>query len=242
MLKQLMGYIQEYRKYFILAPLLVVGEAIAELVLPYLMGRIVDVGVAEKDIPYMFLIGGVMIVVAVLGIFVGVYAAKYSAKASQGFGYNLRQAIFRKVQTFSFADVDKFSTASLVTRCTTDVKQLQQTVVFLLSRLQTGGKVGVVLRDILGGDGLIGHGAVPGNLLKEVVKGVCGDPGGVGGIAVSVGAGNAAFGQKPLVRRNRLTDKGVGGVKALGFQENVSGADDLQVGGVVGVFIVGGFP
>lgn len=131
MLKQLMGYIQEYRKYFILAPLLVVGEAIAELVLPYLMGRIVDVGVAEQDVPYMFLIGGVMIVVAVLGIFVGVYAAKYSAKASQGFGYNLRQAIFRKVQTFSFADVDKFSTASLVTRCTTDVKQLQQTAMEL---------------------------------------------------------------------------------------------------------------
>lgn len=131
MLKQLMGYIQQYRKYFILAPLLVVGEAIAELVLPYLMGRIVDVGVAERDVPYMFLIGGVMIVVAVLGIFVGVYAAKYSAKASQGFGYNLRQAIFKKVQTFSFADVDKFSTASLVTRCTTDVKQLQQTAMEL---------------------------------------------------------------------------------------------------------------
>lgn len=131
MLKQLMGYIQQYRKYFILAPLLVVGEAIAELVLPYLMGRIVDVGVAERDVPYMFWIGGVMIVVAVLGIFVGVYAAKYSAKASQGFGYNLRQAIFKKVQTFSFADVDKFSTASLVTRCTTDVKQLQQTAMEL---------------------------------------------------------------------------------------------------------------
>lgn len=131
MFRQLMGYIQEYRKYFILAPLLVVGEAIAELVLPYLMGRIVDVGVAERDVPYMFLIGGVMVVVAVLGIFVGVYAAKYSARASQGFGYNLRQAIFQKVQTFSFADVDKFSTASLVTRCTTDVKQLQQTAMEL---------------------------------------------------------------------------------------------------------------
>ena len=131
MFRQLMGYIQEYRKYFILAPLLVVGEAIAELVLPYLMGRIVDVGVAEQDVPYMFLIGGVLVAVAVLGIFVGVYAAKYSAKASQGFGYNLRQAIFKKVQTFSFADVDKFSTASLVTRCTTDVKQLQQTAMEL---------------------------------------------------------------------------------------------------------------
>lgn len=131
MLKQLMGYIREYKKYFILAPLLVVGEAIAELVLPYLMGRLVDVGVANEDVPYMFLTGGIMIVVAALGIVVGVYAAKYSAKASQGFGYNLREAIFQKVQTFSFADVDKFSTASLVTRCTTDVKQLQQTAMEL---------------------------------------------------------------------------------------------------------------
>ncbi len=131
MFKQLMGYIQQYRKYFILAPLLVVGEAIAELLLPYLMGRIVDVGVANGDRQYMFLIGGIMVVVAALGIVVGVLAAKYSAKASQGFGYNLREAIFRQVQTFSFADVDKFSTASLVTRCTTDVKQLQQTAMEL---------------------------------------------------------------------------------------------------------------
>ena len=131
MFKQLMGYIQEYKKYFILAPLLVVGEAIAELLLPYLMGKIVDEGVTNGDRQYMFLVGGAMVVIAILGIFTGIYAAKFSAKASQGFGYNLRQAIFQKVQTFSFADVDKFSTASLVTRCTTDVKQLQQTAMEL---------------------------------------------------------------------------------------------------------------
>lgn len=131
MLKQLMGYIQEYKKYFILAPLLVVGEAIAELLLPYLMGKIVDEGVTNGDRQYMFLVGGAMVVIAILGILTGIYAAKFSAKASQGFGYNLRQAIFQKVQTFSFADVDKFSTASLVTRCTTDVKQLQQTAMEL---------------------------------------------------------------------------------------------------------------
>jgi ATP-binding cassette subfamily B protein len=79
----------------------------------------------------MFLIGGAMVLIAIMGIVTGIFAAKYSAKASQGFGYNLRQAIFERVQTFSFADVDKFSTASLVTRCTTDVKQLQQTAMEL---------------------------------------------------------------------------------------------------------------
>ena len=131
MLKQLMGYIGEYKKYFILAPLLVVGESLAELILPYLMGLIVDVGVVEGNRPYMFYMGGLMIVVAILGILTGVYSAKYSAYASQGFGYNLRSGIFRQVQTFSFADVDKFTTASLVTRCTTDVKQLQQTAMEL---------------------------------------------------------------------------------------------------------------
>ena len=129
MMKQLMGYIQQYRKYFILAPLLVVGESLAELVLPRLMSLIVDE--AKNDVPYMFMIGGIMVLVAALGIVDGIFAAKFSAKASQGFGYNLRQAIFKKVQTFSFADVDKFSTASLVTRCTTDVKQLQQTAMEL---------------------------------------------------------------------------------------------------------------
>ena len=131
MFKQLAGYIKGYEKYFILAPLTVVGESLAELLLPYLMGRIVDVGVANGDKPYMFLMGVLMIINAAVGIFVGVISAKFSAKASQGFGFNLREAIFKKVQTFSFADVDKFSTASLVTRCTTDVKQLQQTAMEL---------------------------------------------------------------------------------------------------------------
>ena len=131
MFKQLMGYIREYKKYFILAPLTVIGESVAELLLPYFMGRIVDGGVAQGNVPYMFLMGAIMSVIAIFGIVTGVYSAKFSAKASQGFGYNLRQGLFEKVQTFSFADVDKFSTASLVTRCTTDVKQLQQTAMEL---------------------------------------------------------------------------------------------------------------
>lgn len=132
MFRQLMGYIQQYKKYFILAPLTVVGESLAELLLPYLMGRIVDVGVANGDKQYMFMMGAIMIVVAAVGIVIGIFSAKFAAKASQGFGYNLREALFQKVQTFSFADVDKFSTASLVTRCTTDVKQLQMTAMELV--------------------------------------------------------------------------------------------------------------
>ena len=131
MFKQLMGYIGEYRRYFILAPILVVGESLTELILPYLMGKLVSNGVGTGNVQYMYTLGVIMIIVAGLGILDGIYAAKFSAYASQGFGYNLREAIFQKVQTFSFADVDKFSTASLVTRCTTDVKQLQQTAMEL---------------------------------------------------------------------------------------------------------------
>lgn len=138
MFKQLAGYIKGYGKYFILAPLTVVGESVAELILPYLMGRIVDVGVATSDKPYMFKMGIIMAVVAAVGIVIGVISAKFAATASQGFGYNLREALFRKVQTFSFADVDKFSTASLVTRCTTDVKQLQMTAMELVRVLVRG--------------------------------------------------------------------------------------------------------
>ena len=131
MFKQLMGYIGEYKKYFILAPLTVVVEAIAELILPFLMGKIVDVGVANQNKGYMFGLAAVMIVVAAIGIVDGIYSAKFSAKAAMGFGYNLRQDVFKHIQSFSFADVDKFSTASLVTRCTTDIKQLQQTAMEL---------------------------------------------------------------------------------------------------------------
>ena len=105
MFKQLMGYIGQYRKYFILAPLLVVGESVAELILPYLMGLLVSDGVGTGNIPYMYTTGLIMILVAALGIVDGIFAAKFSAKASQGFGYNLREALFQKVQTFSFADV-----------------------------------------------------------------------------------------------------------------------------------------
>lgn len=131
MFRQLMGYIGEYKKYFILAPLTVVGEALAELILPFLMGKIVDKGVVEGNVPYMYTMAAIMIVVALLGIVVGIYAAKFAAKAAMGFGYNLREDVFKHIQAFSFADVDKFSTASLVTRCTTDIKQLQQTAMEL---------------------------------------------------------------------------------------------------------------
>lgn len=127
MLKQLLHYAAPYKKYFLLTPLMVVIEALAELLLPNLMGRVVDYGVTPGDTGQIWFYGILMIIVSICGLVAGVMAARWAAVASQGFGYSLREAEFQKIQTFSFADVDKFSTASLVTRMTTDVKTLQQT-------------------------------------------------------------------------------------------------------------------
>jgi ATP-binding cassette subfamily B protein len=127
MFKQLLEYAAPYKKYFILTPFMVVIEALAELLLPYLMGKVVDLGVGQNDTGLVWAFGIAMIVVSLIGLVAGVAAARWAAVASQGFGYSIREAEFKHIQTFSFADVDKFSTASLVTRMTTDVKTLQQT-------------------------------------------------------------------------------------------------------------------
>lgn len=128
MIKKLIKFIGQYKMYALIAPILVIGETLSELLLPYLMGKIIDVGVANGDKQYIFMIGGLMILVAIIGMLTGVYSAKFSATASQGYGANLRQEMFAKIQTFSFADVDKFSTASLITRITNDVKTIQEMV------------------------------------------------------------------------------------------------------------------
>ena len=127
MLKRLAGFIGQYKKYFILAPILVVFESVAELLLPMMMGKIVDQGINTASYSYIYLMGAGMVLVSAIGLVSGVFSAKFAATASQGFGYNVRRAIFDKIQTFSFADIDRFSTASLVTRTTTDVKSMQET-------------------------------------------------------------------------------------------------------------------
>lgn len=135
MIKKLAKFIGQYKKRLFLAPIFVVGETLAELLLPYLMGKIVDVGIATGDTAYIFKIGAIMILLAIGGIVVGLLSARNASVASQGFGANLRMALFEKIQTFSFADVDRFSTASLVTRTTNDVKTLQQMVMMVTRML-----------------------------------------------------------------------------------------------------------
>jgi ATP-binding cassette subfamily B multidrug efflux pump len=125
--KKLFTYIGQYKKYILLVPLFVFLDVMCELSMPWLMSRIVDVGIASKDIYYIAKIGALMVLLACAAICFGILNMKFSSVGSFGFGANLRNALFEKVQAFSFTNIDQFSTASLVTRLTNDVNNLQFT-------------------------------------------------------------------------------------------------------------------
>lgn len=133
MIKKLFPYLREFKKDAILSPLLIVLEAICELFLPLLMANIIDDGINGTGGMECIVKNGIlMLVLSVISMLCGMLAAKHAAYASQGFGRNLRSALFRQVQRFSFSGIDRFSTASLITRITNDVSALQQTVAMSL--------------------------------------------------------------------------------------------------------------
>ena len=133
MIKKLIVYLREFRRDAILSPLLIVVEVICELLLPLLMERIIDVGInGGGGMPYIAKAGAAMLALSFLSMYAGVMASKHAAYASQGFGRNLRTGLFHQVQQFSFAGIDRFSTASLITRITNDVSMLQNTVAMSL--------------------------------------------------------------------------------------------------------------
>lgn len=124
MLQLFLTHLQGYKRQAVWSPILIVVEVICELLLPLVMAEIVDTAIPAGDETYIFQLGAVMLVLAGVAMLCGVLAAKYSAFASQGFGANLRQCLFDKVQEFSFADIDRFSSASLITRMTNDVNAM----------------------------------------------------------------------------------------------------------------------
>ncbi|MEL4861850.1 ABC transporter ATP-binding protein [Pseudoflavonifractor phocaeensis] len=124
MLQIFLTHLQGYKKVAVRAPILMVLEVICELLLPLVMARIVDVAIPSENVTYIFQLGGAMLLLAGVSMACGVLGSKYASYASQGFGGNLRQALFDKVQTFSFADIDRFSSASLITRMTNDVNAM----------------------------------------------------------------------------------------------------------------------
>ena len=124
MLQLFMTHLQGLKKDAVKSPILILLEVVLELLLPLVMTEIVDVAIPRGDVGYIFALGALMTVISLAAMACGVLSAKYATFASQGFGANLRQALFDKVQEFSFADIDRFSSGSLITRMTNDVNQL----------------------------------------------------------------------------------------------------------------------
>ncbi len=125
MYKTIFSHIGKYKKQAVLTPVTIIGEVLMEVLIPTIMAMIIDNGVDKGDIGYVAKMGGLMVLMSVFSLCFGALAARFSAVAAMGFAKNLRSALFRKVQDFSFSNVDKFSTASLTTRLTTDVTNIQ---------------------------------------------------------------------------------------------------------------------
>ena len=132
MLKTLLAEVKEFKKDSFLTPLFMLLEVAMEMVIPLLMASIIDEGVNAGDMNHIYTVGFYMVIAAAVGLFAGVMGGKYGASASTGFARNLRRAMFARIQTYSFENIDKFSTAGLVTRLTTDVTNLQNAYQMIL--------------------------------------------------------------------------------------------------------------
>ena len=122
---KLLACVGEYKKAALLSPLCMVGEVSMEILIPFLMSKIIDVGIANGNLPYVAKVGLLMILMAMISLCFGAGGGHFAAVASSGFAKNIRKKLFDKIQDFSFANVDRFSTASLVSRLTTDVTNTQ---------------------------------------------------------------------------------------------------------------------
>ena len=132
MIRTLLKEVRQYKAASIATPLFMILEVLMEMVIPFLMASIIDDGVNAGDIHHIYRVGAVMIVAALIGLLAGVGGGRFGAKASAGFARNLRKAMFDNIQTFSFSNIDKYSTAGLVTRLTTDVTNVQNAYQMLL--------------------------------------------------------------------------------------------------------------
>ena len=132
MLKTLGAQIKEFKKDSIKTPLFMILEVLMEMLIPFLMASIIDDGVEKGDIRHICIIGGWMIVAALIGLYAGIMGGVCGANASAGFARNLRKAMYENIQQFSFSNIDLFSTAGLITRLTTDVTNVQNAYQMLL--------------------------------------------------------------------------------------------------------------
>ena len=132
MIKKLAKSIREYKKPAILTPICMVMEVFMEIAIPYLLATLIDQGIEQSNLQVILKIGVLLVVAAFISLFFGVQSGKFSATAGAGFAKNLRQDMYEKVQQFSFYNIDKFSTSSIVTRLTTDVTNVQEAFMMII--------------------------------------------------------------------------------------------------------------
>ena len=132
MIKRLAPYVGQYKKQAIFAPILLIGEVLMDTLIPFIIAKLIDLGIQAQNMAAVWKYGGLMVLCAFVSLFCGVMSSRLSAIATTGFAANVRTAIFHKIQTYSFANIDKFSTASLVTRTTTDVNNVQMAFMQIL--------------------------------------------------------------------------------------------------------------
>lgn len=148
MIKTLAQEIKEYTKDSIMTPLFMLLEVAMEMTIPLLMVKIIDDGVEKGQLSTIFQVGFVMLVASGIGLYAGIMGGKYGARASAGFAKNLRKSMFRNIQTFSFENIDKFSSASLITRLTTDVSNIQNSYQMIL-RIGARAPAGLIVAMVI---------------------------------------------------------------------------------------------
>ena len=132
MLKRLLKSIREFKTASILTPIFMCVEVFMEIAIPFLLSKLIDEGIANNDTKQITILGIMLVLSAGLSLVFGVLSGRFAAKASSGFAKNLREDIYNKIQDFSFFNIDKFSTSSLVTRLTTDVTNVQQAYMMII--------------------------------------------------------------------------------------------------------------
>ena len=132
MIRKLFPYIGKYKIYAVLAPIAIIIEVFLEVNIPRIMAKIVDIGIANRDLEYILKMGAMMILMAAASLALGALAARLASVAGSGFAKEIRKQMFYNIQDYSFANMDKFSTASLITRLTTDVTNTQMTFMMMI--------------------------------------------------------------------------------------------------------------
>ena len=132
MIKKLLPYVKEYKIFAILTPIVMIGEVVMEVLIPFVMADMIDNGIRMGDAAYVAKRGVLMVAMSLVSLLFGALGGFLGSKASTGFAKNIREALFSKVQDFSFGNVDHFSTSSLITRLTTDINHVQMAFMMLI--------------------------------------------------------------------------------------------------------------